>query len=89
MSVRIAQQQEELAKLIERYSSRDGVHKTAVPSLFSSVNLMLPNRFIAFTSRHFVLSFKVKKKYCLQRSALGTVLLTTLWHLLTCRLPGK
>lgn len=41
MSVRIAQQQEELAKLIERYSSRDGIHKTAVPSLFSSVNLML------------------------------------------------
>ncbi|MCY9234541.1 AraC family transcriptional regulator [Bacillus spizizenii] len=34
MSVRIAQQQEELAKLIERYSSRDGIHKTAVPSLF-------------------------------------------------------
>lgn len=34
MSVRIAQQQEELAELIERYSCRDGVHKTAVPSLF-------------------------------------------------------
>lgn len=34
MSERIVQQQEELAKLIERYSGLNGVHKTAVPSLF-------------------------------------------------------
>ncbi|MDQ6418427.1 AraC family transcriptional regulator [Paenibacillus sp. LHD-117] len=34
MSERIDKQQEELAKLIERYSSRDGVHATAIPSLF-------------------------------------------------------
>ncbi|MGG0776399.1 AraC family transcriptional regulator [Bacillus rugosus] len=32
--MQIAQQQEELTELIERYSGRDGVHKTAVPSLF-------------------------------------------------------
>nr|WGD88358.1 AraC family transcriptional regulator [Bacillus subtilis] len=34
MSAQIGQQQKELAKLIERYSCRDGVHKTTVPSLF-------------------------------------------------------
>lgn len=32
MSAQIGQQ--ELAKLIERYSCRDSVHKTTVPSLF-------------------------------------------------------
>ncbi|AJY75089.1 AraC family transcriptional regulator [Paenibacillus beijingensis] len=34
MSERIYRQQEELAKLIECYSGRDGVHATAIPSLF-------------------------------------------------------
>ncbi|AHV99623.1 AraC family transcriptional regulator [Paenibacillus sabinae] len=34
MSERIYKQQDELAKLIERYSGRDGVHATAIPSLF-------------------------------------------------------
>ncbi|WP_029192589.1 AraC family transcriptional regulator [Paenibacillus harenae] len=34
MSERMYKQQEELAKLIERYSGRDGVHETAIPSLF-------------------------------------------------------
>lgn len=34
MSERIYEQQGELAKLIERYSGRDGVHATAIPSLF-------------------------------------------------------
>ncbi|AIF50303.1 AraC family transcriptional regulator [Pelosinus sp. UFO1] len=34
MSEQIYKQQDELAKLIERYSGRDGVHATAIPSLF-------------------------------------------------------
>ncbi|MCP3763758.1 AraC family transcriptional regulator [Domibacillus sp. A3M-37] len=34
MSKPIYQQQDELAKLIERYSGQDGVHPTAIPSLF-------------------------------------------------------
>ncbi|BCG60868.1 hypothetical protein PUR_42930 [Paenibacillus sp. URB8-2] len=34
MSERIYNQQDELAKIIERYSGRDGVHATAIPSLF-------------------------------------------------------
>jgi len=34
MSVEIYNQQHELAKLIERYSEQDGVHPTAIPSLF-------------------------------------------------------
>jgi AraC-like DNA-binding protein len=34
VSDRIYKQQDELAKLIERYSVRDGVHATAIPSLF-------------------------------------------------------
>lgn len=34
MSERIYQQQQELAKLIERYSKQDGVHSTPIPSLF-------------------------------------------------------
>ncbi|MEH7547451.1 MULTISPECIES: AraC family transcriptional regulator [Bacillaceae] len=34
MSAEIYKQQHELAKLIERYSKQDGVHPTAIPSLF-------------------------------------------------------
>nr|WP_263323543.1 AraC family transcriptional regulator [Neobacillus sp. Marseille-Q6967] len=34
MSERIYKQQDELAKLIDRYSGQDGVHQTAIPSLF-------------------------------------------------------
>lgn len=34
MSEQIDRQQDELAKLIERYCGRDGVHVTAIPSLF-------------------------------------------------------
>jgi AraC-like DNA-binding protein len=34
MSVEICKQQHELAKLIKRYSKQDGVHPTAIPSLF-------------------------------------------------------
>lgn len=34
MAERIYKQQDELAKLIERYSGQDGVHPTAIPSLF-------------------------------------------------------
>jgi AraC-like DNA-binding protein len=34
MSVEIYKQQLEIAKLIERYSEQDGVHPTAIPSLF-------------------------------------------------------
>ncbi|MFJ5623034.1 AraC family transcriptional regulator N-terminal domain-containing protein [Peribacillus loiseleuriae] len=34
MSERIYKQQYELGKLIERYSGQDGVHRTAIPSLF-------------------------------------------------------
>ena len=34
MSKSIYKQQEELTKLIERYSEKDGVHATAIPSLF-------------------------------------------------------
>lgn len=34
MSERIYKQQDELANLIERYSDKDGVHETAIPSLF-------------------------------------------------------
>jgi AraC-like DNA-binding protein len=34
MSDRIDQLKDELAKLIERYSGKDGVHSTAIPSLF-------------------------------------------------------
>ncbi|MFC5449851.1 AraC family transcriptional regulator [Paenibacillus aestuarii] len=34
MSEVIAKQQNELAKLIERYSAQDGVHATAIPTLF-------------------------------------------------------
>ncbi|WP_438347509.1 AraC family transcriptional regulator N-terminal domain-containing protein [Paenibacillus sp. FA6] len=34
MSERIYKQQHELGKLIERYSEQDGVHPTAIPSLF-------------------------------------------------------
>lgn len=34
MSEKIYKQQHELAKLVERYSEQDGVHPTAIPSLF-------------------------------------------------------
>lgn len=34
MSEQINKKQDELAKMIERYSGRDGVYKTAIPSLF-------------------------------------------------------
>ncbi|WP_028777492.1 AraC family transcriptional regulator [Shimazuella kribbensis] len=34
MSEQLHKQQDELAKLMERYSGRDGVHTTAIPSLF-------------------------------------------------------
>jgi hypothetical protein len=34
MSEEICKQQYELAKLIDRYSENDGVHPTAIPSLY-------------------------------------------------------
>jgi len=34
MSDQIHEQQNELATLIDRYSDKDGVHPTAIPSLF-------------------------------------------------------
>lgn len=34
MSEMITKQQNELAQIIERYSGKDGVHPTAIPSLF-------------------------------------------------------
>lgn len=45
MSEQIYKRQNELAKLIERYSGRDGTHSTAIPSLFFSrqSNAVEPN----------------------------------------------
>lgn len=45
MSEIITKQQNELAKIIERYSEKDGVHETAIPSLFfvRDSNASVPN----------------------------------------------
>ncbi len=44
MSEEIRDQRDELAKRIERHTGRDGVHKTAIPSLyfFRNSNLTKP-----------------------------------------------
>jgi len=89
MSEQIYKKQVELAKLIERHTGRDGVHATAIPSLFfiRQSNMTGPNYGVHNPSLCIVV--QGERRYCWHGSALDTVLPTTLLHPLTCRLSVK
>lgn len=64
MSEEIYKQQYELANLIYRYSGDDGVHQTAIPSLFLIRESVVTEPIARVNETSFVLSSKGKRKYC-------------------------
>lgn len=89
MSEIITKQQNELAELIERHVSGDGVHITAIPSLFFIRRSDVSGPSYGVYNPSFCVVAQGAKRYGWHRSVMSTILPITLFHPLTYRLLPK
>lgn len=89
MSDQIHEQQNELATLIDRFSDKDGVHPTVIPSLFLIRESVVTEPIFRVNEPSFALSFRVRKRSRWDRIVSGMVQEVISWQPLTCRLVDK
>lgn len=80
MSGRIDNQQDELADLIERHASQDGVYETAIPSLFIVRVSQVTQPVYRAIILAYVSSPEALKTYCLHRNDMSMDLPTILFR---------